>query len=100
MRMSTHESKPFSISNCGELIMPELKMDHWCSCRFNESLSRKSLFIKWAHYLYYHCIFPYVAALTMTRLQTNYYNKSLLKQDVSFFMAIGPLFRARRQIEQ
>lgn len=80
--------------------MPELKMDHWCSCWFNERLSEKPLFIKWAYYLYYLCIFPYVAALTMTRLQTNYYNKSLLKQDVSFFMAIGPLFGARRQTEQ
>lgn len=98
--MFTHEFKPFSISNCGVLIMPELKLDHWCSCRFNGRLSRKLSFIKWAHYLYYHCIFPYVAALTMTRLKTNYYNKSLLKHNISFFMAIGPRLRPGRQIEQ
>lgn len=34
------------ISNCGVLIKPELKIDHWCSCKFNVRLSKKSLFIK------------------------------------------------------
>lgn len=80
-KLSRRECLPFSISNCGVLIM---KTDHWCSCWFNERPGEKSLFIKGAYYLYYRCIFPYVATLTMTRLQTNYYNKSLLKQDVSF----------------
>lgn len=36
----------------------------------------------------------------MTRLKNNYYNKSLLKHNISFFMATGPRVRAGRQIEQ
>lgn len=79
--------------------MFELKTDHWGSCWFNKRLSKTSLFMKSSHYLYYHCIFPYVASLALTRLQTNYYDKSLLKQVVSFFMAEGLLSKAECHTE-
>ncbi len=65
MRTSTLQSKPFSISNCGTLTVSATRTTG-VPTRFNERLGRMSVFIKEAYYHYYHCVFPYVAALAMT----------------------------------